>query len=103
MTDSKRGELPDLTVEKVSGIPPRQSPHAARQRMYKEIAEKARSNPGDVYAIRGYATNVTATSMRQGKYPALTPVEDWEIQSRRNKDGERFDVYIRYIGPVEEN
>lgn len=103
MTDTtKRGHLPDLTWDKVASVPPTQSGHASRQKMYKEIAAAARNNPGDPFVIRGYATNVIATNMRKGKYPALTPVEDWEIQSRRNADGQRYDIYIRYIGKVEE-
>ena len=102
MTDERtQGTIPNLTWEKTDEIPPRESPRASRQRMYKQIAEEARKNPGDLYVIRGYSTPVVATNMRKGKYPAINP-DEFEIESRRNRDGRRYDVYLRFIGSTEE-
>ena len=90
-------EMPELTWEKTTVIPPRQSKRAARQKMYLEVAAAAKSSPGDVIVIRGYSTQATATNMRKGRYPAINP-DEFEIETRKNPDGIRYDVYLRYIG-----
>ncbi len=37
--------------------------------------------------------------MRAGKYAAIDP-QDYEIEMRRNEDGVRYDLYLKYVGKI---
>lgn len=92
----------DITWEKApNGVPPLASPQANRQRMYKQLAQECKDNPGEPYVVRGFSSPASATQMRKGKYQAIDPNE-FTIEVRRNKDGIRYDIYLTYIGEAEE-
>lgn len=91
---------PGITVDMVDEVPKKQSGRKAST-FYSDIAVKARQNPAQWVVLRGYKTSAPATQMRQGKYPAIDP-RDYEIECRRNPDGVRFDLYLKYVGKIVE-
>lgn len=104
MTSDTGRFYPELVFEKAPGrkVPPTQSDKASRQRRYQKVVEECKANPGEPYVIRGYASPATATQMRKGQYPAIDPAA-FMIETRRNKDQVRYDVYLTYIGEPDDD
>lgn len=91
---------PGITVDTVDEVPPKGGGRKVST-FYSEIATQARKNPAQWVVLRGYRTSAIATQMRQSKYPAIDP-RDYEIECRRNPDGVRYDLYLKYIGKTVE-
>lgn len=93
-----RGELPDITVETASELPPGNKQGRSRSKFYTEIAVTARKNPAEWVVLKGYKSAAIASHMRKGKYPAINP-DDHEIECRRENDG-TYSLYLKYVGKV---
>ena len=81
--------------------PSTKSPPCGAERCHRStrVARRARENPASWVVLRGYRTSAIATQMRQSKYPAIDP-RDYEIECRRNADGVRYDLYLKYVGKI---
>ena len=93
-----RGELPEITVETVSELPPDNKRGRSRSKFYTEVAVKARKNPAEWVVLKGYKSAAIASHMRNGKYPAINP-DDHEIECRRESDG-TYSLYLKYVGKI---
>lgn len=100
MAWNERKPSGDITIETVDELPPRVRGRKVSP-FYVDVARRARENPASWVVLRGYRTSAIATQMRQGKYPAIDPA-DHEIECRRNADGVRYDLFVKYIGKIVE-
>lgn len=85
--------------------PPQRKPRSRQH--WVDIVAELKANPGRFGLVGTYSTGV-GTHIRQGLYKAFYPdghpdpigyIEDhWEVVTRRTKEGNRTEVYIRWLG-----
>lgn len=85
--------------------PPQQS--RQRSERWVNVVTELKANPGEWAKVGNFSPGV-ATHIRRGKYPAFLDGSDttpevwmktyWEITTRKTDNGNRNDVYVRWIG-----
>lgn len=65
---------------------------------YMEFARELRSHPGEWAVLRGQRYQ-TASNIRVGSYKAFQPAGSFEAKARRDRNSDRTDVYVRFVGP----
>lgn len=85
--------------------PPQQS--RQRSERWTNIVTELKNNQGEWAKVGNFSPGV-ATHIRRGKYPAFLDGCDiepevwmnthWEITTRKTDNGNRNDVYIRWLG-----
>lgn len=91
----------DITIDTAAQLPDVAPRGRAVSHLYTTASEMARKNPAEWVVLRGYKNHAIASRMRAGKYAAIDP-QDYEIEMRRNEDGVRYDLYLKYVGKIVE-
>ena len=80
-----------------------------RSERWREIAKTLKENRGQ-WALVGNFSPGVATHIRRGQYKAFLPSDatsetpevymkqHWEVTTRKTDDGNRNDIYIRWLG-----